>query len=50
MQKACRDCNKTGKNITQHLGGLLATYTYFRIAYKVIKPDVYKIKTVMVKK
>ena len=30
--------------------GLLATYTYFQVAYRIIKPGIYKIKTVMVKK
>ncbi len=30
--------------------GFLATYTYFQVAYKIIKPGVYKIKTVLVKK
>ncbi len=35
---------------TRQTDGFLATYTYFQVAYAVISPDVYKIKTVMVKK
>ncbi|MBI2144435.1 DUF4258 domain-containing protein [Candidatus Woesearchaeota archaeon] len=29
--------------------GYLATYTYFAVAYRIIKQGVYKVKTVMVK-
>ena len=35
--------------ITRQTDGYLAMYSYFAVAYKTIKPDVYKIKTVMVK-
>lgn len=35
--------------ITRQTNGYLATYSYFAVAYKIIKPEVYKIKTVMVK-
>ena len=35
--------------VTRQTGGYLATYSYFAVAYKTIKPGVYKIKTVMVK-
>ena len=35
--------------ITRQTNGYLAKYSYFAVAYKIIKPGVYKIKTVMVK-
>ncbi len=35
--------------VVRQTDGYLATYTYFTIAYKIIKQGVYKVKTVMVK-
>ncbi len=29
--------------------GYLATYTYLAVAYKIVKPGVYKVKTVMIR-
>ncbi len=36
-------------SITRQTGGYLAAYAYFAVAYKKIQPEVYKVKTVMVK-
>ena len=35
--------------IVRQTDGYLATYSYFAVAYKTIRPGMYKIKTVMVK-
>ena len=36
-------------SIARQTDGYLATYTYFEVAYKIIRKDVYKVKTVKVK-
>ena len=35
--------------VVRQTGGYLATYTYFAVAYKIIKQGFYKVKTVMVR-
>ena len=35
--------------VVRQTEGYLVTYTYFGVAYKIIKQGVYKVKTVMVK-
>ena len=35
--------------VVRQTEGYLVTYTYFAVAYKIIKQGVYKVKTVMVK-
>jgi hypothetical protein len=35
--------------VVRQTSGYLATYTYFAVAYKIIKQGLYKVKTVMVK-
>ena len=35
--------------VIRQTDGYLATYTYFAVAYKIVKQGVYKVKTVMVK-
>lgn len=44
-----KEAIERGSKIRQ-TDGLLATYTYFQVAYKVVQKEVYKIKTVMVRK
>ena len=36
-------------SIARQTDGYLATYTYFEVAYKIIRKDIYKVKTVKVK-